>query len=121
MKIRKLISNIGINGAIVYTALGRIIQGLGGLFSIVLVAMFLTKPEQGFYYTFTSFLAIQIFFELGLSNIIVQFTAHETAHSEIDYEENIIRGSSENLSRLSSLLRFSIKWFLIMSILLFVG
>jgi O-antigen/teichoic acid export membrane protein len=59
--------------------LSRVIQGGGGLISIFFIASYLTKQEQGYYYTFGSILAIQVFFELGLSGIITQFVAHEFA------------------------------------------
>jgi hypothetical protein len=80
IKLIKRSSNIiGIDGAIAFTLLSRIIQAGGGIVSLIFIAKCLTKVEQGYYYTFGSILAIQIFFELGLSNIITQFVAHENA------------------------------------------
>ncbi|MCV9927425.1 polysaccharide biosynthesis protein [Flavobacterium sp. LS1R49] len=76
--------------------------------------------EQGYYYTFGSILAIQIFFELGLSNIITQFVAHETANLTWNNKVSF-SGSKESSSRLSSLLRFTIRWFGVIAFLLFFG
>ena len=42
-----------------------------GLFTVVLVPFFLTAEEQGFYYSFSSLIAMQIFFELGLGQVLL--------------------------------------------------
>jgi O-antigen/teichoic acid export membrane protein len=111
---------LGINEVIAYTIFSRIIQVIGGIISIIFISKYLTKVEQGYYYTFGSILAIQIFFELGLSNIITQFVAHENASLKWSNKFSF-SGPIEICSRLSSLLRFSIKWFAIISILLLIG
>lgn len=113
-------TKIGIDGAIAFTILSRVIQAGGGIVTLIFVAKCLTKVEQGYYYTFGSILAIQIFFELGLSNIITQFVAHENANLVWNDRTSFI-GSSESSSRLASLLRFTIKWFAVIAILLFFG
>ncbi len=114
-----LSSKLGIDEAIAYTLSGRIIQAGGSIVSLLLIALFLTKEEQGFYYTFGSILAIQIFFELGFNGIITQYAAHETAHiSTYDFAKNETEQKAQ--SRLSSLLRFCVRWFSILSIGLFI-
>ncbi|MBF4492906.1 hypothetical protein IR010_10170 [Flavobacterium sp. MR2016-29] len=118
--IKKNSDRIGIDGAIAYTVLSRIIQAGGGVITLLFVARCLSKVEQGYYYTFGSILAIQIFFELGLSNIITQFVAHENA-SLVWNNKISFSGPQEAISRISSLLRFTIKWFGIIAILLFFG
>lgn len=118
--IKKTAGKFGIDSAIFFTVLSRLVQAGGGLVSIFFIANYLTKVEQGYYFTFGSILAIQIFFELGLSNIITQFVAHENAFL-LWADNNSFTGSEESSSRLSSLLRFSIKWFIIVSLLLFFG
>ncbi len=117
INIRLIANKLGIDAAIAYTIIGRVIQAGGGVISILFIAKYLTKVEQGFYYTFGSLLAIQIFFELGLSNVITQFVAHEVAHLRWENKTQLI-GSDKSLSRLSSLLHFCIKWFSIISIIL---
>jgi len=52
---------------------------LAGPVGLYLIATFLTKSEQGYYYTFGSVLGLTVFFELGLSYVIIQFTSHEMA------------------------------------------
>ncbi|WP_312822095.1 polysaccharide biosynthesis protein [Epilithonimonas sp.] len=117
---KKKLLGFGVDGSVFYTVMGRFLQGLGGLFTVILVAQFLSKSEQGYYFTFSSILAIQIFFELGLSGIIVQFIAHEMSDLYIENNGTSISGNGQNLSRLSSLLKFSVKWFFIMAIVLLV-
>ncbi|WPO79526.1 polysaccharide biosynthesis protein [Flavobacterium sp. KACC 22761] len=119
-KIFLLKNKLGIDGAIAFTVLSRIIQAGGGVITLLFVAKFLSKVEQGYYYTFGSILAIQIFFELGLSNIITQFVAYEVAN--LKWEDKVsFSGPIEASSRLSSLLRFTIRWFAVIAILLFIG
>ena len=87
---RKIISKLGIDKAIAFTSLGRIIQAAGGIISVLFVARYLTGVEQGFYYTFGSIVAIQVFFELGLNGIITQYVAHEASHLKIHNNNNLI-------------------------------
>ncbi|WP_051929328.1 lipopolysaccharide biosynthesis protein [Flavobacterium sp. 83] len=118
--IKSISNKIGIDGAIAYTVIARVIQAGGGIVTLLFVAQCLTKVEQGYYYTFGSILAIQVFFELGLSNIITQFVAHETA-SLVWNDKSSFTGPIESSSRLASLLRFSIKWFCFIGVLLVFG
>ena len=118
--LKKASDKIGIDGAIAFTILSRIIQASGGVVTLLFVAKCLTKVEQGYYYTFGSILAIQIFFELGLSGIITQFVAHENANLTW-YDRISFTGPKESSSRLASLLRFTVKWFAVISVLLFFG
>jgi len=115
--IKSFSSRLGIDKAIAYTVLARIIQAGGGVISIVFIAKYLTTVEQGYYFTFGSILAIQIFFELGLSNIITQFVAHEVANLQWTNRTTIV-GPERSRSRLSSLLRFCIKWFSVIAVVL---
>lgn len=108
-KIYFIKNKLGIDGAIAFTSLSRIIQAAGGVISVVLVASLLNGIEQGFYYTFASILAIQVFFELGLNGIITQYVAYEVSH--LKQVGNHYEGNEANLSRVASLLHFTVKWF----------
>jgi O-antigen/teichoic acid export membrane protein len=116
--IKKLLTKIGVDGAIFYTILARVIQGGGGIVTIFFIASYLTKVEQGYYYTFGSILAIQVFFELGLSGIITQFVSHEFASLKFASAVQL-DGPEDSLSRLSSLLHFCVKWFFVLALILF--
>ncbi len=117
--ITKILNSLGIDGAILYTIFARVIQASGGIITVFLIAKFLSKEEQGFYYTFVSVLAIQIFFELGLGGILTQFVAHEMAH--IQLENNSFKGEQKHISRLASILRFSVKWYAVFAFLLLLA
>lgn len=117
-KIYFVKNKLGIDGAIAFTSLSRIIQAIGGIVSVVMVASFLSGIEQGFYYTFASILAIQIFFELGLNGIITQYVAHEVSH--LKQAGNHYEGNEANLSRIASLLHFTVKWFSAIAVFAFL-
>ena len=119
MTFKSIATKFGVNKTIFYTSSSTSIAALGSLLSALLVIKFLSFEEQGFYYTFGSIVAIQIFFELGLNGIITQFVAHEFANLSFDQEANII-GSEYNKSRISSLLHFCVKWYLLFSFGLFL-
>ena len=118
--VKNIFNKLGIDEAIKFTSLFRLLQASGGLISILFVANYLTDIEQGYYYTFISLTALQIFFELGLNTIITQYVAHEFSHLKW-VNEYTITGEDKYLSRLSSLLHFCLKWYILFSLLLLVG
>jgi len=107
--LRKIAKKIGIDEAIFFTSSARIAQGLGSVVSVLFVAHYLTGIEQGFYFTFASILAIQVFFELGLNGIITQYVAHEASHLYLNGDK--YEGEDKFLSRMASLLHFCVKWY----------
>lgn len=109
---------LGINKAIFYSVSSRIIQALGGMFTLFFIAKYLNIEEQGYYYTFGSILALQVFFELGLSGILSQFVAHEFVYLKWNVHEFI--GDEYYKQRLSSLLHFTFHWFSVMAFVLFI-
>lgn len=115
---------VGVDKAILYTLLSRGLQISTALFTIFFIAKNLSVEEQGFYYTFGSITALQVFFELGMTYIVTQFVAHDVSHLKFDENYKLI-GDKIYRSRLSSLLRFCTKWYLIFAgvilISLFVG
>ncbi len=119
MVISFIKQKLGINRAIFFSSITSITGVLGSLISVIFVLKNLTQIEQGFYYTFSSLIAIQIFFELGLNNIITQFIAHEFAHLKLN-DELVLEGSLYHKSRLASILKLSIKIFTSLSLLLFI-
>lgn len=119
MIIKKLVFKLGIDKAIIYTLFAKLIQGLGSLLVIFGIAKFLNITEQGYYYTFGSILALQMFFELGLSSIITQFAAHEIVHLKWK-DKYTLEGDIIKKSRLSSLLHFCVKWFSSLALFLFL-
>ena len=108
---------LGIDRAIFYVLLGRGWSALAGPVSLFFVARFLTREEQGFYYTFSSVLALQVFFELGLAYVIMQSVSHEKAHLEWAEGETVLTGDPRSKARLASLFRFALKWYAAVALL----
>lgn len=100
---------LGIDKAIFYTLVGRSLGIPVSVLTIFFIARYLSPEEQGYYYTFGSIVALQVFFELGLTGIITQFVAHEASHLTWNGREFV--GEEKYKSRLASLLRFCAKWY----------
>lgn len=116
IRFRAIVSKLGIDRAIAYSSGSRILSGVTGLLTILFISECLSDVEQGFYYTFGSIIALQVFFELGLTNILTQFVAHENAHI-LWKNYKISSGANRNISRLGYLLKFTKKWYFIISLL----
>ena len=74
----------GVDRAVFYSILSKAFSTAGSLITIPLILTRLTSVEQGFYYTFGSILALQVFLEMGFGAVAVQMVAHESAHLKID-------------------------------------
>jgi O-antigen/teichoic acid export membrane protein len=83
---------------------------LAGLVTLVFIAKYLTPEVQGYYFTFGSILLLQVFVELGLGRVIIQFASHEWADLCLT-SDGRIAGQQSALSRLASLFRFSFRWY----------
>ena len=118
-QVTKVAHLIGMDGAIAYSSAARIFQAFAGVVSVFIIATFLSGPEQGYFFTFNSILAIQIFFELGFTGIMTQYVAHEVVHLNL-IDNSIYEGEERYKSRLSYLVRFCLKWYSIIAILFFV-
>lgn len=87
-----------------------------GLLLTWLVATHFNREQQGFYYTFNSLLALQIFFELGLSSVLLQFAGQEFAFLQWQ-PDGRIEGDPFHQARLLTLARQARKWFGVASLL----
>lgn len=108
---------IGLDRAIFFTVLARFWAAFAGLFTVFLIARFLTPGEQGYYYTFFSVVALQVVFELGFSFVVLQLAAHERAALSF-YPHGRIEGDPIAHSRLASVLKKSIGWYSVAAILM---
>lgn len=118
--LKKFLKGIGIDKSIAYSSGSRIIAAISGVLTIVFIASYLTKEQQGFYYTFGSIVALQVFFELGLTNILTQFVAQENA-GIVWKSDLIINKHSKHHSRIAHLIRFVTKWYFIISIIFLIS
>lgn len=106
----------GVDRAIFFTLLSRVWGVFSGPVTIVLIARFLTRDEQGYFYTFGSVLGLRVFFELGLGYVIMQSVSHEMAHLHWS-EHGTIVGDPVAKARLASLLRFAIKCYVTLAVI----
>jgi hypothetical protein len=84
--------------------------------TLYLIATYFTGTEQGYYYTFGSILSASIFLELGLGMVLTQYASHEFAL--LNWMDDAgLTGDKIALSRLISLIKKSIKWYGVLSIL----
>jgi hypothetical protein len=101
---------IGLDRAIAFTILARGWSALAGVVTVLLIARFLTPFEQGYYYTFSSLVALQVVFELGFSFVILQLAAHERASLHIN-DDGSVTGDHAAHSRLASVLQKAVRWY----------
>lgn len=92
---------------------------LSGPLFLIIIPLFLSEVEQGFWYTFISLSALSVFANLGFSTILLQFSAHEFAHLKVQ-EDGSLSGDSVHLFRLSSLWKFSMSWSVIVGFIAFI-
>lgn len=93
---------------------------LAGPVTLILIAKLFSPEVQGYYYTFSSVLALNILFELGFSNIVKYFAGHEWAKLSFDINGRIV-GDADALSRLISLGRASFRWYLMGGVIVAFG
>lgn len=117
--VKTIARRIGMDRSIAYSSGSRIVAGVAGVLSVFFITTFLSGVEQGFYYTFGSILALQVFFELGLTGIMTQFVAHEASHLTLN-DNSEYEGEHIYKSRLASLVQFCVKWYTILAIIVFI-
>ncbi len=81
-----------------------------GPLTIALVVAILTPELQGYYFTFTAVLAMQILLELGLGKALQQITSHEWAKLELNAESKVT-GDERAHMRVGALVRFTFTWY----------
>lgn len=108
---------LGLDRAIVFTVMARFWSAAAGVVTVLLIARFLTPREQGYYYTFSSLVALQIVFELGFSFVILQLAAHERAQLTF-LPDGLIEGNAVSHSRLASVLQKSVRWYSVAAVLM---
>jgi O-antigen/teichoic acid export membrane protein len=115
-----ILRSLGVNRAIGFGVLTRMWGALAGPLTIVLIATRFSKVEQGYYYTFSSLLALQVFFELGLLTVLAQFAAHEFAYLSWG-DQGEITGSVAHRDRFVDLLGKGFKWYTVSAVLLIIA
>ena len=117
--LERLKAFAGLDVHVLHTLLFRGWGILAGGLSIVLIPLFLSPTQQGFYYTFASVLALQVFFELGLNQVIIQLVSHDAAHLTI-HDDGTVSGDAARIHRLNGLIRLLRRWYTFASVLFVV-
>lgn len=99
--------------------MARIWSLIAGPITMLVIAAGFSPDQQGFYYTFSSLLALQIFFDLGLMFVIAQFTSHEFVRISW-LPRGRIEGDPVAVERFTDLLRKTVLWFGVASLLMFI-
>jgi hypothetical protein len=120
LPIHNWLHRLEVDRPIVYGLAGRIWSFLSAPVTVVLITSRFTRELQGYYYTFNSLLGLQVFVELGLSTVVVQFASHEWSKLEWDPKVGL-SGDAGALSRLVSLGRVAMRWFVIAAAIVAVG
>jgi hypothetical protein len=118
--VRQALRTAGVDRPVMYVLMGRIWSLLSGPVTIYLVVRSFSPAEQDYYYTFASVMALQVFFELGFSQCTTQFASHE--FSRLSFRpDGTLKGEAEAHSRLASLARLSIRWYVVLGAAFLVG
>ncbi len=79
---RRALDVAGLDPDVFHTLVYRSWSIVAGGATVLLVPACLSSFEQGYYYTFASLLSLQIFFELGMNQVILQLVSHDVAHCD---------------------------------------
>ena len=110
----------GLDFHVLLTLLFRSWSIVAGGLTVMLVPSLLGKVEQGYYYTFASLLALQIFFELGFNQVLMQVVGHEAAHLRPE-ADGILRGDARHVGRLASVVALLHRWYAVAALLYLVA
>lgn len=95
-------------------------SALVGPVGAFLVVSRLSTETQGFYYTFSSIISMQVLLELGFGFCITQFSSHEFAHLTMQPDRRLA-GNPDKLARLVEIARVAVKWYAVAGLLVFFG
>ena len=116
----RILRLLGVDRAVGYAVLGNLTSLFLGPVTVLLIAWRFSPELQGYYYTFGSLMALQVLFDLGLGQAIIQFASHDWSALSLDEKGRIV-GDDAACSRLLSLGRMSFQWYLLAAILLVLG
>ena len=99
-----------IDRAVFVGLLNRMWSLIAGPISLVLIGFYFSPQVQGYYYTFATLLALQVFVELGIGAVIQQFASHEWAKLKLTDSGQVV-GCAIGLNRLTGIAYVGVKWF----------
>jgi hypothetical protein len=108
--VRRLLHALGIDRAVAYSLMTQGWTFLVQPVTLVLIARYLSETQQGYYYTFLSIIAVQMYCELGLGIATLQFISHEAGHLQWT-PTGMLDGEPAAKARLASMVRLSLRWY----------
>lgn len=110
IRLRVIARKYELDKAVLFGILSKSWAVLTGPVTAILISLYFTPALQGYYYTFSTLIAFQVFVELGLGTVTQQFASHEWAN--LSLVGGKIVGNKDSLSRLTSIAQISAKWFM---------
>ena len=110
---------MGLDRAVAFAVLARFWQLLTGPVTQLLIIFYFSIIQQGYYVTFLSMLAMQVFAELGLHVVLINLASHEWIG--LTLLDGRIAGNERNRARLVSLGRHAIAWYSIVAVVFIAG
>jgi hypothetical protein len=104
-----------IDMAVAMTVLQRAWGVVAGLVMVLMTSTLFSREMQGYYYTFNSLIALQAFFELGLSFVLTQLVSHEIVKLDEGYDSSPWERQAA-INRIGLLSQSVRRWFAILSI-----
>lgn len=102
--------------AVAYAIVARLWSLGSSLLTLYFIVRLISPAEQGYYYTFSSLLGIQILFELGMSVVVTHFASHSMA--QLHWAgDGTIAGDQGETDRLGALFRLVIRWYGLISLI----
>lgn len=85
-------------------------MALAGPVSLLVIAQNLSVEAQGYYYTFASIIALQIFAELGFGQVLLNHCSHEWV--KLSISKGVLKGPEINKQNLAALIKKSVQWYI---------
>lgn len=103
---------------LLFTLLNQMWRLISGPLTMLLIPLYLSATEQGYWYLFGSLSVLSVLADLGFSIIILQFAAYEFAHLSFN-NKGLLEGKDIHLKKLGSFFRFIIKWISTICLIIF--
>lgn len=114
--IRRLGARFGIDFHVGAALALRCWAIVGGLGMMIVIPVALDPQEQGYFFAFLSLLALQVFFELGLNQVLVQMVGHEVAYLHRNDDGTLV-GEGRYLDRIKSIVMLAHRWYCVIAVM----
>lgn len=114
--LKQACQQLGLDQSVFFSILARGWQLIIGPITIVLIVKFFQPAQQGFYYIFSSIIALQLFFEMGLSFVITQYTSHAFAGLRWG-KQGVMIGEKNAVAHFDIFMGKAVRWYLMVALL----